>query len=143
MKELIFNDGRNLEIQSARETEGKLKVRVILTTSEQLKALFLDEFATQKMTVRENYKEGDVFENYYKPSFKEEFGGIWEVELVQKEKDTNTIVKELTEVLAATKAELASAKEEIEKLKEEQTIYDAAIADLGNVVSELAEGGEM
>ena len=40
MKEIVFNDGRNLEIQSVESREGKLYVRVILTTSEQLKALF-------------------------------------------------------------------------------------------------------
>lgn len=133
MKELIFNDGRNLEIQSAAEADGKLRVRVILTTGEQLKALFLDEFATQKMTVVENHKEGTAFENYYKPSFKEEFGGIWEVELTQKEKDTNTLVKELT-------GELAAAKAELEETKERLNSANTEITDLQMAICELYEG---
>ncbi len=66
MKEIVFNDGRNLEIQSVESREGKLYVRVILTTSEQLKALFGDEFATRKMTLYENHKEQEAFENYNK-----------------------------------------------------------------------------
>lgn len=40
MKQLFFNDGRTLETQSVTKVgEDKLHIRVILTTSEQLKAL--------------------------------------------------------------------------------------------------------
>lgn len=97
MKEIVFNDGRNLEIQSVESREGKLYVRVILTTSEQLKALFGDEFATRKIILYENYKEQEVFENYNKLSYlKEEAGGIWEVEMLQREKEDAVKIAELT-----------------------------------------------
>lgn len=97
MKELVFNDGRNLEIQSVEDREGKLYVRVILTTSEQLKALFEDEFATRKMTLYENHKEQEAFENYNKLSYlKEEAGGIWEVEMLQREKEDTVKIAEIT-----------------------------------------------
>lgn len=97
MKELVFNDGRNLEIQSVEGREGKLYVRVILTTSEQLKALFADDFATMKMTLYENHEEKEVFENYNKLSYlKEEAGGIWEVEMLQREKGDTAKIAELT-----------------------------------------------
>lgn len=97
MKEIVFNDGRNLEIQSVESREGKLYVRVILTTSEQLKALFGDEFATRKIILYENHKEQEVFENYNKLSYlKEEAGGIWEVEMLQREKEDAVKIAELT-----------------------------------------------
>lgn len=97
MKELVFNDGRNLEIQSVEEQSEKLYIRVILTTSEQLKALFADDFATMKMTLYENHEEKEVFENYNKLSYlKEEAGGIWEVEMLQREKGDAAKIAELT-----------------------------------------------
>lgn len=97
MKEIVFNDGRNLEIQSVESREGKLYVRVILTTSEQLKALFGDGFATRKIILYENHKEQEVFENYNKLSYlKEEAGGIWEVEMLQREKEDAVKIAELT-----------------------------------------------
>lgn len=119
MKELIFNDARSLEIQSAKEEGGSLKLRFILTTAEQLKAHFLDAFATQRMRMVENHKEVQTFEHYHKPSFKEEYGGIWEVELVQKEKDTGTLMKEFTEGLDVAKQELEDTKAELTITKRE------------------------
>ena len=86
MKKLVFNDGRNIPVQSVSAGEGVLRARIILTTSEQLKALFMDEFATRKMTVYENDVPKLSYENYDKLSYiKEEAGGIWEVEMLQKE----------------------------------------------------------
>ena len=107
MKELIFNDGRTLEIQSAEKIEGKLYIRVILTTSEQLKALFGDAFATEKMTLYENHAEQECFEKYNKLSYlKEEAGGIWEIELLQKDKDDAAKIAELQEELAGEKRQV-------------------------------------
>ena len=136
MKELIFNDGRSLEIQSVNEESGTLKVRVILTTREVLKALFLDEFATSKMTLIENHQEKGTYENYHHPSFKEEYGGIWEVELVQKEKGTDKKIEDL-------QTELKSAKKDLHQTKEELNSANTQITDLQLAICELFEGKEV
>lgn len=86
MRELIFNDGRKLEVQRVITNSKMFYVRVILTTSEQLKALFADEFATSVMRLVENRREVCRYENYTALEYiKEETGGIWEVALQQKE----------------------------------------------------------
>lgn len=88
MKKIVLNDGRTTEVQSISQNDGTLKIRMILKTSEQLKALFLDTFATSKITLYENMKEIAVYENYTILQYiKEENGGIWEVQLNRTEAD--------------------------------------------------------
>lgn len=131
MKELIFNDGRKTEVQSVSASGGIMHVRMILTTSEQLKAYFMDEFATSVMTLRENGKE-KKYENYTELKYiKEEAGGIWEVEMRQTAADTETRLTELEEGVSQTNTDL-----------------QMAIAELTMVISTLTatmqpeEGGE-
>lgn len=91
MKKLIFNDSRQIEVQSVTESNGILHVRLILTSAEALKALFQDTFATKKLTYFENQQQIAVYENYTMFKYvKEEIGGIWEVEIAQKERDMGT-----------------------------------------------------
>lgn len=107
MKKLVFNDSRQIEIQSAAAAGGVLHVRMILTTSEALKALFGDAFATQKMTYFENQQEVAVYENYTEFKYvKEETGGIWEVEMRQKEADLETQVSELKKESASNASQI-------------------------------------
>lgn len=107
MKKLVFNDSRQIEIQSATAAGGVLHVRMILTTSEALKALFGDTFATQKMTYFENQQEVAVYENYTEFKYvKEETGGIWEVEMRQKEADLETQVSELKKESASNASQI-------------------------------------
>lgn len=124
MKQLIFNDGRTLEIQSVTKVgEDKLHIRVILTTSEQLKALFGDTFATEKMTMHENHTEVESFEKYNKLSYlKEEAGGIWEVEMMQKEKDDATKILELEKTLAAANRQVTDLQMAICELYEKMEV---------------------
>lgn len=96
MKKIVFNDSRQIEIQSAVASGGVLHVRMILTSAEALKALFGDAFAVQKMTYFENQQEIAVYENYTEFKYvKEETGGIWEVEMRQKEADSDTRISNL------------------------------------------------
>lgn len=68
-----------------------------LDNAEALGLPFGDEFATRKMTLYENHKEQEAFENYNKLSYlKEEAGGIWEVEMLQREKEDAVKIAELT-----------------------------------------------
>lgn len=124
MKQLFFNDGRTLEIQSVTKVEeDKLHIRVILTTSEQLKALFGDTFATEKMTMYENHTEVESFEKYNKLSYlKEEAGGIWEVEMMQKEKDDATKILELEKALAAANRQVTDLQMAICELYEKMEV---------------------
>lgn len=122
MRELVLNDGRKTEIQKVEQREGEIRIRLILQTSDQLKALFKDEFATSKMVERQNGVDVAAYENYTELSYiKEELGGIWEVALVQQgagvkqrlqaveeitlqmQKDLENAIVELTMAMAETK----------------------------------------
>lgn len=139
MKQLVLNDGRSMEVQSVSAAGGVLHVRVILTTSEQLKAYFMDTFATAAMTLYENGKEQAKYENYTILKYiKEETGGIWEVELRQTEADTDTQLAELKEEVQAAQ----------QATDQTNTNLQMAIAELTMVIATLAapavdvEGGE-
>lgn len=139
MKQLMLNDGRSMEVQSVSAAGGVLHVRMILTTSEQLKAYFMDTFATATMTLYENGKEQEKYENYTILKYiKEETGGIWEVELRQTEADTDTRLTEL-------EGELQAAQQATDQTN---TNLQMAIAELTMVIATLAapavdvEGGE-
>lgn len=139
MKQLMLNDGRSMEVQSVSAAGGVLHVRMILTTSEQLKAYFMDAFATATMTLYENGKEQAQYENYTILKYiKEETGGIWEVELRQTEADTDTQLAELKEEVQAAQQATDQAN----------TNLQMAIAELTMVIATLAtpaagtEGGE-
>ena len=96
MKKIILNDSRQIEIQSAQESGGVLRIRIILTTAESLKALFQDKFATKKMTMVENQQTIAEYENYTEFKYiKEEVGGIFEIELTQPEADLDTRVEKV------------------------------------------------
>ena len=139
MKQLMLNDGRSMEVQSVSAAGGVLHVRMILTTSEQLKAYFMDAFATATMTLYENGKEQAKYENYTILKYiKEETGGIWEVELRQTEADTDT-------QLAKLKEDVQAAQQDADQTN---TNLQMAIAELTMVIATLAapaagtEGGE-
>ena len=104
MKQLMLNDGRSVEVQSVSAADGVMHIRMILTTSEQLKAFFSDSFATSVMTLYENGKKAAEYENYTILKYiKEESGGIWEVEMRQDSADMNTRLEELEEEVEASR----------------------------------------
>ena len=118
MKQLMLNDGRSME----------------------LKAYFMDTFATSVMTLYENGKPVDPpYENYTVLKYiKEETGGIWEVELRQTAADTDKRIADLE----------AEAEETREAISQANTDLQMAIAELTMVIATLAapvtgtEGGE-
>lgn len=114
MKKLVFNDSRQIEVQSVTEAgAGILHVRMILVTMESLKALFADTFATQRMTYFENQNQIAAYENYTVFKYiKEETGGIFEVEMRQTAANTDERLKNLEE-----KAE--NQADELEKVKKD------------------------
>ena len=68
MKKIVFNDSRQIEVQSVTESDGVLHIRMILVTAESLKALFGDTFATKRMAYFENQQQIAVYENYTRRS---------------------------------------------------------------------------
>lgn len=133
MKKLIFNDGKSVEIQSVAPGEGTLKVRLILQTSEALKALFLDSFATKKLTLSENGKTLETYENYDKLSYiKEEVGGVWEVGLLQSDESIESKVASLEIATKETASNLELAIAEL-------TMTFAALVNVDNTTSETEE----
>lgn len=114
MKKIIFNDSRQIQVQSVSENSGVLHVRLILTTAESLKALFGDSFAASKMTLVEEGKITKTYENYTEFKYvKEESGGIFEVEMVQAEADADTRIKKLEEQVAASVTDMQQGFAEI------------------------------
>lgn len=114
MKKIIFNDSRQIQVQSVSENSGVLHVRLILTTAESLKALFGDSFAASKMTLVEEGKITKTYENYTEFKYvKEESGGIFEVEMVQAEADADTRIKKLEEQVAANVTDMQQGFAEI------------------------------
>ena len=114
MKKIIFNDSRQIQVQSVSENNGVLHVRLILTTAESLKALFGDSFAASKMTLVEEGKITKTYENYTEFKYvKEESGGIFEVEMVQAEADTDTRIKNLEEQMSASVTDMQQGFAEI------------------------------
>lgn len=113
MKKLVFNDSRWIEIQSISEAERILHVRIILTTSESLKALFGDTFATKKMACFENQQQTAVYEKYTILNYIKEYtGGIFEVEMQQEDKDPETR-------LSALESKAKEQEKDIEEIKKD------------------------
>ena len=62
---IIFNDGTELQIQSAMvDLSGALRIKTISATQEQLRAMFEDSVKTKKITVEERGQTIAVYENY-------------------------------------------------------------------------------
>lgn len=116
---LIMNDGRQLPIQSATESGGVIRIRMINQTSAGLKAIFQDVLAVEVMTVQEAGKVDNVYYQYRElVRISEYTGGIWEVEMRQVE--------------ATTERRLAD-------VEMRQEIADAALQEL---ILSTMEGGE-
>lgn len=62
---IIFNDGTELQIQSANvDSSGALRIKSISATQERLRAMFSDAVKTKKITVEERGQTLTVYENY-------------------------------------------------------------------------------
>lgn len=136
MKKLVLNDSRQIEVQSASKAGGVLHIRVILTTAESLKALFQDGFATQKMTLFENQKTVEVYENFTEFKYiKEESGGIFEVELAQKEADAETRLANAEKKMADVE-QVCKMFAQLVELMRESTVLKPIIDKLDEALTE-------
>lgn len=82
---IIFNDASELQVQSVSVSDGKMVVKTILTSLDQLRAKFGDTFAVKKMDVWEQGKKIAEYDDYTKLYRLEEYpGGIRAVIMYQE-----------------------------------------------------------
>ena len=125
--QLIMNDGQQIPIQSAVESGGALKIRLLNQTSAGLKTIFQDTLAVQKMTIKEAAKADIMYENYTGLTYIAEYtGAIWEVEMRQTAADTGTR-------LANLETEMPQKAEEVD--------LQQAVAELKMTMAALMGGG--
>ena len=121
---LVMNDGQQIPIQSAVESGGVLRIRMLNQTSAGLKAIFQDALAVQKMTVQETAKADVVYEGYTKLTYIAEYtGAIWEVEMRQEGATTDARLTELE-----TEMDLKASVVELQQAVAELTMTMAALA---------------
>lgn len=146
MKELIFADGRRVNVQSVTEADGVMHIRMILISAEEIKAVFGDEFATTQMALMENYREKATYENYTELKYiKEETGGIWEVEMRQMQADSDTRLKKLEKKAEEQEKNIESQEKEIEKhtqsLMEQETNLTEQGKEIEKIKEDMQQGG--
>mgnify|MGYP004625191507 FL=1 len=112
---LVFNDSTEITIQSANESSGYLKVKIIAMTRENILALFKDEEKVSRMIVKEN-RDSTVYERYKYESLREWDGGIYEVSMVQEGKSLDERVTSTEDELTSTQEALCEVYEMIEGL---------------------------
>lgn len=146
MKELIFADGRKVNVQSVTEADGVMHIRMILISAEEIKAVFGDEFATTQMALMENYREKATYENYTELKYiKEEAGGIWEVEMRQTQADSDTRLKKLEKKTEEQEKNIESQEKEIGKhaqtLAEQETNLTEQGKEIEKIKEDMQQGG--
>lgn len=124
---LKFNDATELQVQSVEQVGKGLRVLVIGTTPEQLRALFSDKVKTKVMKVEERGQTLAEYENYTEYDHTEEYPGkIYGIVM-------NQTGKSLDE-------QLQEKDEQIHNLTDELKNANAQITDLQLAMCELYEG---
>ena len=140
MKELIFADGRRVNVQSVTEADGVMHIRMILISVEEIKAVFGDEFATTQMALMENYQEKATYENYTELKYiKENIGGIWEVEMRQMQADSDTRLKKLEKKAEEQEKNIKSQEKEIEKHTQSLMKQETNLTEQGKEIEKIKE----
>lgn len=122
---LLFADGQTLQAQSIQESDGKLHVSVLNNCYEQLKHLFTDPITTAKIEAENDQGEvEETFEKYTIFSYiKENSGKIFEVEMEQQGKDTET--------------RLAEAEKRAEQAEKELTATQLALCEVYELIGQM------
>lgn len=112
---LTFNDATEITIQSANESSGYLKIKIIAMTRENILALFKDDEKVSRMIVKEN-RDSTVYERYKYESLREWDGGIYEVSMTQRGKSLDERITSTEDELTSTQEALCEVYEMIEGL---------------------------
>lgn len=92
---IIFNDASELQVQSVSVSDGKMVVKTILTSLDQLRAKFGDTFVTKKMDVWEQGKKIAEYDDYTKLYRLEEYPGGIRAVIMYQELQTPEAQKEI------------------------------------------------
>lgn len=92
---IIFNDASELQVQSVSVSDGKMVVKTILASLDQLRAKFGDTFVTKKMDVWEQGKKIAEYEDYTKLYRLEEYPGGIRAAIMYQEARTPEAQKEI------------------------------------------------
>lgn len=118
--ELNFNNGKTLTITSATAGSGILTVRMLQQNLDDLQKLFSDDLGTKVITVHEDGKEDIAYENYTQLSRISVYtGGIYEVEIRQKEASTDTKIADNTAQLTETQEAIADIYDRLDAIDEQ------------------------
>lgn len=112
---LIFNDSTEITIQSANESSGYLKIKIIAMTRENILALFKDEEKVSRMIAKEN-RDSIVYERYKYESLREWDGDIYEVSMTQEGKSLDERITSTEDELTSTQEALCEVYEMVEGL---------------------------
>lgn len=115
--EINFNNGKMITITSATAGSGILTIRMLQQNLDDLQKLFSDNLGTKVITVHEDGKDDIAYENYTQLSRISVYtGGIYEVEIRQKEASTEEKIKSNADQVT----EMQVALEEIYTLIDQQ-----------------------
>ena len=118
--ELNFNNGKKLEITSSATGSGILTIRMLQQNIDDLQKIFSDELGTKVITVHEDGKEDIAYENYTQLSRISVYtGGIYEVEMRQKEASTDTKIADNTAQLTETQEAIADIYARLDAIDEQ------------------------
>lgn len=122
---LLFADGQTLQVQAISAADGKLHVSVLNNCYEQLKHLFTDPITTAKIEAENDQgKIEETFENYTIFSYiRENAGKIFEIEMEQQGKDTET--------------RLAEAEKRAEQAEKELTLTQLALCEVYELIGQM------
>ena len=112
---LIFNDSTEITIQSADESSGYLKIKIIAMTRENILDLFKDAEKVSRMIAKEN-RDSIVYDRYKYESLREWDGGIYEVSMTQEGKSLDERITSNEDELTSTQEALCEVYEMIEGL---------------------------
>lgn len=117
---IVFNDATELQVQSVSEEDGKIVIKTISATTDELRTKFSDDFATKQMDVYEQSVRKASYEGYTELYRLEEYQGtIRGVIMYQSDKTPESVaesVKALQEESRAIKEQNESMSEKIDEV---------------------------
>lgn len=118
--ELNFNNGQKLTITSATAGSGIMTIRMLQQNLDDLQKLFSDNLGTKVITVHEDGKDDIAYENYTQLRRISVYtGGIYEVEIRQKEASTDTKIADNTAQLTETQEAIADIYARLDSIDEQ------------------------
>lgn len=107
---IIFNDAKTLQVQSCKEENGQLCIRTISASLEELREMFSDSFACQRLDVVEQNRIIDSYEGYTTLYRLEEYTGkiygvvMNKIEEITPDSDKINELEEMLNIIMGVKA---------------------------------------